>query len=369
MARELPVLRTFAGPLRYHQGPGAIEVLGGVLAPYGPRPLLVTDAYVRGLLENRITEILARSTLSPVWLELRGEITAAAADELTGSAPDAGVGVVVGIGGGKSLDAAKAVSLRLGLPVVTVPSVASNDSPTSAAVAMYDDAHRLVAVDRLPANPHAVVVDTELIAAAPVAFLRAGIGDAIAKKFEATACWAGTGATALGTRPLRIGSAVAEACYTVLRQHGPAGLAACAHHEVDDSLEAVVEAVILLSGLGFENGGLSLAHSLTRGLMQARGARNAMHGEQVAWATLVHLVAQCAPADEIADLRAFLLGVGLPTTLDDLGLRSSTAEEIRDIACVTMTAPHLANVSVPVTEHLLVDAILAVEKLGAAAVA
>jgi glycerol dehydrogenase len=359
----------FAGPLRYVQGPGALDLLGGVLAPYGDRPLIVTDAYVRGLLGDRLTEILERSGLAPVFRELAGEITARAADEITASAQAIGVGVVVGVGGGKSLDAAKAVSLRLGLPVVTVPSVASNDSPTSAAIAMYDEDHRLVSVDRLPANPHAVVVDTELLAAAPVAFLRAGIGDAVAKKFEAAACRAGSGVTALGTRPLRIGSAIADACYDVLREHAAAGLAACEHNRVDESLEAVVEAVLLLSGLGFENGGLSVAHSLTRGLMQARGARDAMHGSHVAWATLVQRVVEHASADEVSDLRTFLIEVGLPTELDGLGMLSPTAEEIRDIARITMTAPHLTNLPVPLTEDVLVDAIHTVERLGAPATA
>lgn len=359
----------FAGPLRYVQGPGALDRLGELLAPYGNGPLVVTDAYVRKLLGDRVSAVLAAAGLVPVVRELPGEITAGAADAIAASARDAGAGVVVGIGGGKALDAAKAVSLRLGLPVITVPSVASNDSPTSAAVAMYDDTHRLVAVDRLPANPHAVVVDTELVAAAPVAFLRAGIGDAIAKKFEAAACRAGSGVTALGTRPLLVGSSIADACYDTLREHGAAGLAACERGRVDDSLEAVVEAVVLLSGLGFENGGLSLAHSLTRGLMQARGAREAMHGEQVAWATLVQRAAEGAPAEELADLRSFLLQVGLPTELAGVGMPSPTAEEIRAIARITMTAPHLANLAVPVTEDLVVDAIVAVEALGAHAVA
>ena len=61
-----------------------------------------------------------------------------------------------------------------------------------------------------------------------------------------------------------------------------------------EDLEALVEAVVLLSGMGFENGGLSLAHSLTRGLMRARGARDALHGQHVAWATLVQRVAERA---------------------------------------------------------------------------
>lgn len=348
-------LRVFAGPLRYLQGPGALDLLSEVVAPYGVRPAVVTDALVRDLFGEQIIARLGAAGLSPQMRVLPGEITAAAADEIAASLAGLGVGVVVGCGGGKSLDAGKAVSARLGVPVVTVPTVASNDGPTSRAVAMYDEAHRLVAVDQLTANPHAVLVDTALIAAAPVRFLRAGVGDAVAKTFEAAGCWAGTGVTTLGTRPLRVGSAVADACYHTLRTHAAAGLAACAAGIVDDDLEALVEAVLLMSGLGYENGGLSLAHSLTRGLMQARGAQTALHGEQVAWATLVQR--QAEGATDVADLRDFLRELGLPTTLAELGLAAPTRVEVQQIAEVTMTAPHVANLAQPVTTDALIAAI------------
>lgn len=351
-------LRVFAGPLRYVQGPGALDTLGDLLGVYGRSPLVICDTYVRSLLADRVATVLAGSGLTASWLELTGEITPDAADALAAAAPR-DVTVVVGLGGGKSLDAGKAVALRLGLPVVTVPTVASNDSPTSGAIAMYDDLHRMVAVDKLPANPVAVVVDTSLVAAAPVSFLRAGVGDAVSKRFEARGCWQGSGVTTLGTRPLRVGTAISDAAYTIIRRHGVAGLTACEQDEVTDDLEALVEAVVLLSGLGFENGGLSLAHSLTRGLMPARGASAALHGEHVAWATLVQLALE--DDGELAELHALLLSLGLPVSLPGLGMRDPTTEEIREIARVTMTAPHLANLAVPVTEDLVVAAIDVVE--------
>jgi glycerol dehydrogenase len=360
-----PRLRVFAGPLSYVQGPGALDQLGDLVAANGPRPVVVTDAFVLELLGERVEGVLRGAGLRPEIRVLPGEITAGAADEIAASVADVSTGLVIGLGGGKALDAGKAVSLRLGVPVVTVPTVASNDSPTSKAVAMYDDQHRMVSVDQLPANPHAVVVDTALIAAAPVHFLRAGVGDAVSKTFEAAACAAGTGVTTLGTRPLRIGAAIAAAAYATLREHAVPGLAACGRGEVTDDLEALVEAVVLLSGMGFENGGLSLAHSLTRGLMQARGASSALHGQHVAWATLVQRVAEYAADEEVAELRGFLREVGLPVTLPELGMDAPTADEVRDIARVTMTAPHLANLARPVSEGDLVAAILEVDNQAA----
>jgi glycerol dehydrogenase len=357
--------RVFAGPRRYVQGPGALDELGGLLVPYGRSPVVIVDGPVLALFGERLRASLAAAGLRPDIRVLEGEITYARVAELAEGVPGRGTGVVVGVGGGKSLDAAKAVALGRGLPVVTVPTAASNDSPASAAVAMYDEQHRMVSVDRLPHHPDLVLVDTAVIARAPVALLRSGIGDAVAKKFEADGCWAGTGSTPVGGRPLMSGPVLADACYRALRRHAVPALAACGRGEVTPDVEGLVEAVVLMAGLGFENGGLSLAHSLTRGLMRARGASRAMHGEQVAWGTLVQLAAEHRLDEELLDLVGFHRSVGLPVRLQELGMDEPTPAEVVGIARVAMTAPHLPNLAVAVDEAAVVAAIGRVEALPA----
>lgn len=354
----MPV-RIYAGTPRYLQGPGALELLPEVAAAHPGTPLIIADAVVNTLLGGRLSALLPAA----VFRVLDGEVTAANANHIAATARngDREIGVVIGVGGGKSLDAAKAVALRLNLPVVTVPSAASNDSPASAAIAMYNDDHMMVGVDHLPRHPETVVVDTELIARAPVALLRAGLGDAISKAFEAQACLAGTGVTAHGTRPLQIGSAVAAACYQSIRRYGLTGLAACERGEVTEELEHLVEAVILMSGVGFENGGLSLAHSLTRGLMPARGAKHAPHGAHVAWGLLVQLAVE-GREDERKDIGEFLRCAGLPISLHELGLTEPSPAEIDTIVRLTLRSPHLANTPMPITDRVLRAAILQVER-------
>lgn len=353
----MPV-RVYAGTPRYLQGPGALELLPEVTAAHPGAPMIITDPLIRDLLGRQLAALLPAAQFHV----LDGEVTAANADHIAAIARsgDHEIGVVIGVGGGKSLDAAKAVALRLNLPVVTVPSAASNDSPASAAIAMYDTDHVMVGVDRLPHHPETVVVDTELIAKAPVALLRAGLGDAVSKAFEAQACLAGRGLTAHGTRPLQIGLAIAAAGYESIRRYGLAGLAACERGEATMELEHLIEAVILMSGLGFENGGLSLAHSLTRGLMPARGAKYAPHGAHVAWGLLVQLTVE-GREDERMDIGAFLSAAGLPTSLHELGLTAPTSAEIDEIVRLTLRSPHMANTPVPVTDHVLRGAILRVE--------
>lgn len=365
-------IRIFGALHRYYQGDGALDRLGEVLRPFGSKPLLIVDGFVLDLLGGRIASICEASGLAPFTRPFAGEITRHRVDDIVaslggledGSAKDILPGIVAGIGGGKALDTAKAVSVKLGIPVVTVPTIASNDSPTSAVIAMYDEDHVMVSVDRMARSPEAVIVDTAIIASAPAHFLRAGIGDAISKKFEAEGCRDGTGMTLFGTRPLRTGMAIADCCHATLRAHAAGAIADCEAGRAGADLEATVEAIVLMSGLGFENGGLSLAHSLTRGLVKARGVRDAVHGDQIAWATLVQLAFDGRSDAEIRDLIAFHRELGLPLTLDDLGMDNATPEEMDFIAKWTMTAPHLGNLSRQATQSSLVGAIRRAEALA-----
>lgn len=296
---------------------------------------------------------------------LEGEITYATVDRMAAECAGVPATVVVGLGGGKVLDSAKALSVRLGVPVITVPTIASNDSPTSSAIAMYDDTHALVSVDMMKANPRAVVVDTELMVQAPVHFLRSGIGDAIAKVYEAEGCAAGSGMTPLGTRPLALALAIGRTCHDTLRHYAVQAMEDCEAGRLSDAVERVVEASVLMSGLSFENGGLSLAHSLTRGLMRVVGARDLLHGYQVAWGALVQVEAEGRSEDEVGELAGFLASVGLPTCSLELGLGEPLAEQHRVIAHYTMTAPHLENLPTPVDEETIIAAIERVDRLAA----
>lgn len=359
-----PLGRVYASPARYVQGAGVLDSLGPLIAPLGNRPVLILDAPVLDLIGDRVLLSCGQAGLDPLVLVMQGEITYGMVDGLLARCPAEGVSAVVGLGGGKVLDTGKALSGRLGVPVVTVPTIASNDSPTSSAIAMYDDDHRLVAVDMLPANPSLVLVDTQLIARAPTHFLRSGIGDAVAKVFEAEGCARGTGVTPLGTRPLGMALAIGRACFDTLRADAEQALADCEAERVSEALERVVEATILMSGLAFENGGLSLAHSLTRGLMRVEGARDLLHGYHVGWGALVQVVAEGRPEKEVGELAQFLRMAGLPVSSADLGLREPWGVQHAAIAAATMTAPHLGNLPMAVTPDVITAAIEQVDRLA-----
>lgn len=357
------MIRAFGGPRLYLQGPGALRELGPVAAGIARQAAVVGDADVLARYGAAVDAALRGAGVAPAFAALRGEVSDAAVVALDAALLDAGC--VIGLGGGRSIDAAKAVALKRGLPIVTVPTAASNDSPTSRIFVMYREDGALDRVEKLPRNPEAVIVDTELLLRAPPALLRAGIGDGLTKRFEAEGCAAVDGITPQGTPPLRSAGAVAALGFATLLEHAPQALADAAASRLTPAFEAVVEAVILMSGLGFENGGLSLAHSLTRGFTRERVVHRIPHGEQVAFGLLVQL--RLTPSEEpmLRRLIPFCAAIGLPTGLAGIGLSRDNRAALERIAAATLTAPHITHLAGPaLTAEAIRDAMLAVDELA-----
>ncbi len=197
---------------------------------------------------------------------------------------------------------------------------------------VHDAQDDFVEVRPLPWNPDVVLVDTAVIAAAPARFLRWGIGDALSKVFEAGACQTAGGSNSHGGAAPIAAMALAQACYDVLRRDAIQAVAAVERHAVNPELENVVEAALLLSGLGFESGGLSIAHTIALVLAAAPATRRAAHGEQVGYGLLVQLALDPARAEDLRDIWSFLGEVGLPRRLTELTAVGVNGPDIAELS-------------------------------------
>jgi len=330
----------FGSPSRYVQGAGALSGIGRELARIGNEAVLVLDALIEERYGAAIEASCREAGVKATLLRFGGECTPAEVDRLAAAvnAP----AIVAAAGGGKCIDAGKALANRTGAKVVTIPTIASTDAPTSHNYVMYDEDHRMLSVDKLKRNPELVVVDTEVIARAPKKLFVSGIGDAIGKIYEADACAAANGINMYGGHSSWAAVYLGRACHALLLEKAEAALAAIDRQQVDDALERVVEATVLMSGLAFESGGLSISHSMTRGLTALKPWSLALHGFQVAYANLVQIRLEGRPDAEIDELAAFYARIGLPRSLTELG-GAPHDNAYAVISERTMTAPHVRH--------------------------
>jgi glycerol dehydrogenase len=217
----------------------------------------------------------------------------------------------------------------------------------------------------LPRNPDAVIVDTALIAAAPARLFAAGIGDALSKKYEAAQCQRAAGLNSYGTPPLPGALLLTRATLATLLDDGARAYADVGRGDLTDAVERVIEATVLLSGVGFESGGLSLAHALIRGLTAIPAMASMMHGELVAFGTLVQLFVEDSSPEDIEPLATLMTAVGLPLTLAQLGQHAPlTSVELSLIAEATLATRYSRHMMPPLTAQRLIEGIARADAYG-----
>jgi glycerol dehydrogenase len=301
----------------------------------------------------------------PFVLErFNGECSRGEVDRVTGLVEAAQANLVVGIGGGKAADTAKMAAIATGGRIVIVPTIASTDAPCSAVAVRYTDDGVYQESHLLGRNPDLVIVDSAVIVRAPVRFLVAGIGDALSTWFEARSNLDSNTANLVTPHllPPAAGVAIARTCHDVLMRDALAAKIAAEKGALTAAVENIIEANTLLSGLGFENCGVSAAHGIHDGLTVLDETHGFFHGEKVAFGVLCLLMLEGRPLAEIEATTAFCKRLGLPTRLADLNLGKAGKAEIERVAeAALLPGSPTWNVAVPLSVPIVRDAIIAAD--------
>lgn len=358
-------VKVFFAAHRYIQGPEVLKDIGtylpmvgskrpGILIP-GDLPASIGQTIEASFSEVEVEVIQSRFGGQCSYEEIDAQVAAFRTSEIDG---------LVAVGGGKVIDAAKCIARRLGVALVICPTLASTDAPCSAAAVIYTNEGVFKDVEFLPSNPDMVVVDTAVIAKAPLRFLLAGMADALATGYEARTCFSNPLARSMvGGRITVAAATIADVCSRTIFDHAEEAVASVKAGVPSHSFEHVVEANTLLSGTGFESGGLAAAHAIASALTVAPSIEhNFLHGEMVAVGIMIHLQLE-GNLTELERVDEFLRKFELPRSLSDLGLRveprDATLQTIVDAACAL---PFMKNEPFPVDAASLMDAILAVER-------
>lgn len=360
--------RIFISPSKYVQGPGELARLGEYTGEYGANALVVISSGGLARSGDVISQSFAAAGVGLTYDEFNGECTQVEIDRLVAATKAAGADVVVGVGGGKIFDTAKAVADGAGTPVVIVPTIAATDAPCSALSVIYTEEGQFKEYQFFKQNPNLVLMDTEVIAKSPVRLTVSGMGDALATFFEARACTRSDAGTCAGGHVTGAAMALARLCYDTLIAEGAKAKLALEAGACTESVEKIIEANTLLSGLGFESAGLAGAHAIHNGMTAMPETHAFYHGEKVAFGTLTQLVLE--NADELYEVLDFCVEVGLPVTFAQLGVEDASYERVLEVATLACSdADTLHNMPFEVTPEKVAAAMLAADAYGRAALA
>lgn len=358
--------RIFISPSKYVQGPGELTRLGEYAKAYGDHALVVISEGGLRRSGDVITASLEAAGVAHTYDNFNGECSQAEIDRLVEVFRASGADFVVGVGGGKIFDTAKAVAAAVGVPVVIVPTIAATDAPCSALSVIYTDDGQFKEYQFFKQNPNLVLMDTDVISKSPVRLTVSGMGDALATYFEARACKRSDATTCAGGHVTEAAMALARLCYETLIADGLKAKLALEAGARTESVEKVIEANTLLSGLGFESAGLAGAHAIHNGMTAMPETHAFYHGEKVAFGTLTQLVLE--NAEELYEVLDFCVEVGLPVTFAQLGVEDASWERVLEVAKLACAPTDtLGNMPFEVTPEKVASAMLAADAYGRAA--
>lgn len=365
MDRKKTLSRAFGAPLKYIQGPDEFDSLPEYIQIYGTGAFALIDGFLYADLGGRLDRACGDAALTCTTERFQGECTEAEVQRVVDLCVGVQPSVLLGIGGGKTLDTIKFAANRLNLPFILVPTSASTDAPTSSMSVLYSEQgeHLYCTIHKKGAD--IVLLDTKIIAKAPIRLFVAGMGDALSTWFEAKANEASGHVNEIGKGYQRtlLSMAVAELCYKTIIESGELAKTELENGLCTTTTENVIEANTLLSGLGFENTGESAAHGIHSGLTALSETARFFHGEKVAFGTICELILENAPRKELEEVIGFCYRVGLPVTLSDLNV-SATEENIRIIAKKTVENHLIHSEPVVITEEVVYNAIAAADIIG-----
>ena len=354
-------------PRSYVQGSGLIYETGNYVKKLGDKPILIWDKVVRNIVSDILFSSLKEIDIKSLEVIFNGECSKSEAERIKNIALKEDVNVVVGIGGGKTLDISKAIASFTKNPNIIIPTSASTDAPTSSYTIWYNEQGNNIGYDKWDFNPDIVLVDTDILSKSPVPLFIAGIGDALATWYEANACFtADIDNFADGSQTLAVMN-MAKLCLDTIIKYGRVAKISIEKQIVTTAFENVVEAIILLSGIGWESGGISTAHSLESSFrIFFPETRKLLHGEGVAFGLICQMCLEknliINKTNKIID---FMIEMGLPVSFNDLNLENPDFERTLKFTKFVMESnPAVRNHNFKVTAESLASAIILANSLG-----
>lgn len=288
-----------------------------------------------------------KTTISLDFYLYGGECSEDEIDRFTQKILSEEAGFVIGIGGGKVMDLAKASGNKARCDVVLIPTLAATCAPWTPLSVIYDDRAQFLYYTIFPRSTLMTLVEPRILLDSPVRYLRAGIGDTLAKWYEADAL---TRSLPNLSMPVQIAVYSAKTCQEILMEDSVQAVMDLEKGVLTDAIVRVIETNIMASGMvggfGDHYGRVAGAHSIHNGMTQVRATHHLLHGEKVAYGILVQLALE-KRFDEIERLLPLYENLKLPTKMEELGIpvaqREKAVEQIAESALQPIESIHFMD--------------------------
>ncbi len=330
---SLPVLSV--APSQVVRGQGVLAEAIAMIAQLGQRPFVVGGDTTLQRVQPQLQAAFQQHNLQSVQRSYLPDCSETSLATLRKAVQSHQADVVIGVGGGKALDTAKLLSCQCQLPVVTIPTSGATCAAWTALSNVYSNDGAFLYDVPLLHCPNLLILDYDLVATAPQRMLVAGIGDAIAKWYEASVSSGHTQHT------LTIAAVQqARVLRDILFQKSVEAL----QKPGSNTWQEVVDATVLLAGVIGGLGGAQCrtvaAHAVHNGLTHLPASHGTLHGEKVAYGILVQLrLEEFIQGNQLAatarqQLLKFYAEIGLPCSLHDLGLSQVSLADLEHAAAI-----------------------------------
>lgn len=341
---SLPGTR-LAFPAEIYRGEYALQKLPEYLADQARQILLIGGKNALAAVETEIRQLL--SPLHSITTAFYGgEVTENNAQTLVKTAQSIHADLIICVGGGKSMDTGKYTAELLGLPIITIPTIAATCAALSTESIMYFDNGHFSHFHHLNHAPALVILDPAIIARAPTRWLAAGIGDTLAKYYEYRAITHGH-----PTYSLNIAAyANAKVCFEILTTLGPVAYAQAQKQQASAELIEVMDTIFMyaamtsIMGVGAH---ASAAHGIFDGFTVLDKTRHFGHGLLVGFGNICLLAIEQRPDAELLEAILVAKTCGIPTLLSDIA--ELTDEELFIVASAAADTEDMHNMPEPVT--------------------
>lgn len=316
-------------PEIYVNEPDAIKSLGPLVDTYGKRALIVWSQTARKVTQEKVIESLGVERISYMEYLFEGYPTLEKAERIAELAGEKDIEVLIAIGGGRVLDVTKAAGDISLLPVASVPTIAATCAAWAALSVLYTDEGNFDHFRQNKHSPKLIIADTQILADAPIRYLRAGVVDTLAKWYETAVCNGDSFSFINAVNSAKL-------AFDFLNEKAEKVIEDAEKSKADETTAKAVDAILFLAGnvgsyVG-EKAYSGFAHPFYHSSRIIKETRGTLHGELVAFGLIMQAVLEKKSGEEIQAIVRKFRELKVAFTLEEIGISDQAERKLQIIS-------------------------------------